>query len=634
MHLRCGTEGTTMADVKQNTPPQQPRVIGLGGPGGHRGNMHARFMREKPKNIRVTLSKLMKYIGRSKFLMLLLLVVVVSATALNLAGPELQGRAIDSISIDAATGKLSVDFDALIQALTRMGIVYILSALIQFAQGIISARISQTTVYTLRKDLFRKITHLPIQYLDTHKHGDIMSRMTNDVDNVSHTISSSIASLISSVLTLVGALIMLMRKSWQMALISMITIPLTLFVSATLSKAMRKYFIRRQQLLGELNGQIEEMVTGYKTVMAYGKEEMACEKFAKTSEEFRKCGIRANVWGGIMGPCHNIINNLNYLIVAAFGGYFTIRGIISVGDIQAIIQYSRQFSQPINQIANQYAEILTAIAGAERVFAILDTPDETDEGTKHMDEDSIKGNIEFKNIHFAYTPDKPVLKNLNLSVKSGQKIAIVGATGSGKTTIVNLLTRFYDIDSGEILLDGVNINDIPKKELRGAIGIVLQDTVLFSDTIAKNIRYGRIEATEEEVCQAAAMSKSASFINRLPDGYDTVLTQSGSNLSQGQRQLLAISRAILADPKILILDEATSNVDTRTEMHIQQAMVALMKNRTSLIIAHRLSTIRDADVIVVVKDGRIAEAGNHEELIALQGEYYSLYQNQFSGFAI
>lgn len=634
MHLKCGTEGTTMADVKQNTPPQQPRVIGPGGPGGHRGNMHARIMREKPKNIRVTLSKLMKYIGRSKFLMLLLLVVVVSATALNLAGPELQGRAIDSISIDAATGKLSVDFDALIQALTRMGIVYILSALIQFAQGIISARISQTTVYTLRKDLFRKITHLPIQYLDTHKHGDIMSRMTNDVDNVSHTISSSIASLISSVLTLVGALIMLMRKSWQMALISMITIPLTLFVSATLSKAMRKYFIRRQQLLGELNGQIEEMVTGYKTVMAYGKEEMACEKFAKTSEEFRKCGIRANVWGGIMGPCHNIINNLNYLIVAAFGGYFTIRGIISVGDIQAIIQYSRQFSQPINQIANQYAEILTAIAGAERVFAILDTPDETDEGTKHMDEDSIKGNIEFKNIHFAYTPDKPVLKNLNLSVKSGQKIAIVGATGSGKTTIVNLLTRFYDIDSGEILLDGVNINDIPKKELRGAIGIVLQDTVLFSDTIAKNIRYGRIEATEEEVCQAAAMSKSASFINRLPDGYDTVLTQSGSNLSQGQRQLLAISRAILADPKILILDEATSNVDTRTEMHIQQAMVALMKNRTSLIIAHRLSTIRDADVIVVVKDGRIAEAGNHEELIALQGEYYSLYQNQFSGFAI
>lgn len=624
-----------MADLKQPASASaQPRVIGPGGPGGHRGNMNARILREKPKNIKVTLSKLMKYIGRSKFLVLCLFVIVITATILNLAGPELQGQAIDSISVDEVTGKLSVDFDALIHSLTLMGVVYILSALTQLAQGILSARISQTTVYSLRKDLFRKISHLPIQYLDTHKHGDIMSRMTNDVDNVSHTISASIASLISSVLTLIGALIMMLRKSWQMALISMITIPLTLVVSSTLSKAMRKYFIRRQQLLGDLNGQIEEMVTGYKTVMAYGKEEMACERFAKTSEEFRKCGIRANVWGGIMGPCNNIINNLNYLIVAAFGGYFTLTGAISVGDIQAIIQYSRQFSQPINQIANQYAEILTAIAGAERVFAILDTPDEIDKGNRHLNENTLRGHIEFKNIDFAYIPEKPVLKNLKLCVKPGQKVAIVGATGSGKTTIVNLLTRFYDIDSGEILLDGVNINDIPKKELRGAIGIVLQDTVLFSDTIAKNIRYGQIDATDAEMHRAAEMSNSAAFIDRLPDGYETVLTQSGSNLSQGQRQLLAIARAILADPKILILDEATSNVDTRTEMHIQQAMVALMKNRTSLIIAHRLSTIRDADVIVVIKDGQVAEAGDHDTLIAQKGEYYTLYQNQFSGFAI
>ena len=624
-----------MADLKQPASASaQPRVIGPGGPGGHRGNMNARILREKPKNIKVTLSKLMKYIGRSKFLVLCLFVIVITATILNLAGPELQGQAIDSISVDEVTGKLSVDFDALIHSLTLMGVVYILSALTQLAQGILSARISQTTVYSLRKDLFRKISHLPIQYLDTHKHGDIMSRMTNDVDNVSHTISASIASLISSVLTLIGALIMMLRKSWQMALISMITIPLTLVVSSTLSKAMRKYFIRRQQLLGDLNGQIEEMVTGYKTVMAYGKEEMACERFAKTSEEFRKCGIRANVWGGIMGPCNNIINNLNYLIVAAFGGYFTLTGAISVGDIQAIIQYSRQFSQPINQIANQYAEILTAIAGAERVFAILDTPDEIDKGNRHLNENTLRGHIEFKNIDFAYIPEKPVLKNLKLCVKPGQKVAIVGATGSGKTTIVNLLTRFYDIDSGEIRLDGVNINDIPKKELRGAIGIVLQDTVLFSDTIAKNIRYGQIDATDAEMHRAAEMSNSAAFIDRLPDGYETVLTQSGSNLSQGQRQLLAIARAILADPKILILDEATSNVDTRTEMHIQQAMVALMKNRTSLIIAHRLSTIRDADVIVVIKDGQVAEAGDHDTLIAQKGEYYTLYQNQFSGFAI
>lgn len=624
-----------MAELKQNTnTSSQPRVIGPGGPGGNRGNMHARIMREKPKNIKGTLSKLLRYIGRSKFLVLLLFFIVIASTFFNLCGPELQGRAIDSISVDEVSGRLSVDFDALIHSLTLMGIVYILSSLVQFAQGILSARISQSTVYSLRKDLFRKISHLPIQYLDTHKHGDIMSRMTNDVDHVSHTISSSIASLISSVLTLIGALIMMLIKSWQMALISMITIPLTLFVSATLSKYMRKYFVRRQQLLGELNGQIEEMVSGYKTVMAYGKEEMACDRFAKTSEEFRKCGILANVWGGIMGPCHNIINNLNYLIVAAFGGYFTMTGIISVGDIQAIIQYSRQFSQPINQIANQYAEILTAIAGAERVFAILDTPDEVDNGTKRLSENNLRGQIEFKNIDFAYTPDKPVLKNLNLTVKPGQKVAIVGATGSGKTTIVNLLTRFYDIDSGEVLLDGVDIRDIPKKDLRGAIGIVLQDTVLFSDTIARNIRYGRLDATDEEMHHAARMSNSARFIDRLPDGYETVLTQSGGNLSQGQRQLLAISRAVLADPKILILDEATSNVDTRTEMHIQQAMVALMKNRTSLIIAHRLSTIRDADVIVVIKDGQVAEAGDHDTLIAQGGEYYTLYQNQFSGFAI
>jgi len=469
--------------------------------------------------------------------------------------------------------------------------------------------------------------------MDSHPHGDVMSRMTNDVDNISNTISSSISSLFSAILTFFGALFMLLSYNWIMALIAMVTIPLTIFVSSTLSKAMRKYFVRRQKILGSLNGQVEEMVTGYKTVMAYGKEEMACERFAATSEEFRKCSISANVWGGIMGPCNNLINNLNYLIVAAFGGYFTIRGIISVGDIQAILQYSRQFSQPINMIANQYAQIMTAIAGAERVFAILDTPDEIDEGKEQLDISSIRGEIEFKDICFSYTPEKQVLKNLYLSVKPGQKIAIVGATGSGKTTIVNLLTRFYELDSGEILLDGTNINDIPKKTLRDAIGIVLQDTVLFSDTIAKNIRYGKTDATDEEMRAAAAMSNAASFIDRLPDGYETVLAESGSNLSQGQRQLLSISRAVLSDPKILILDEATSSVDTRTEMHIQQALVALMKNRTSLIIAHRLSTIRDADKIVVVKDGKIAEAGSHDELLAQKGEYYTLYQNQFAGFA-
>ncbi|MBO7404789.1 MAG: ABC transporter ATP-binding protein, partial [Clostridia bacterium] len=352
----------------------------------------------------------------------------------------------------------------------------------------------------------------------------------------------------------------------------------------------------------------------------------------KISDEFRKTSIKANVWGGLMGPANNLINNLNYLIVTGFGAYFTMKGAISVGDIQAILQYSRQLTFPINQIANQYATILTAVAGAERVFTILETPDEVDEGKSPMTVDDIRGDIEFRHIDFSYLPGKQVLHDFNLSVKQGQKIALVGATGSGKTTVVNLLTRFYDVDSGEITIDGVNVNDIPKKTLRNAIAIVLQDTVLFHDTIGNNIRYGRLDATQEELEHAADMSESDEFINRLPEGYDTVLSEGGSNLSQGQRQLLSIARAVLADPKILILDEATSSVDTRTEMHIQQAMVALMKNRTSLIIAHRLSTIRDADTIIVMKDGTVMEYGNHDELLEKQGVYYELYQNQFAGF--
>lgn len=593
------------------------------GPGGR--NM----IREKPKNAKATVAKLIKYIGKSKYLVMLIMVTTILTTLLNLAGPSLQGQAIDAITI--GKGKLSVDFDKLIETLVLMGIIYIASAFIQLLQGFASNKISQTTVYTMRQDLFNKITYLPIGYTDTHPHGDIMSRMTNDVDNISMTISSSITSLISAVLTLIGAFSMLIYYDWRMALISLITIPITVFVSLNLSKFMRKYFVQKQILLGQLNTQVEEMVTGFKTVIAYGKEQDACREFAEISEEFRKCSIKANVWGGLMGPANNIINNINYLIVACCGVYFTMIGAISVGDIQAILQYSRQLSQPINQISNQYASILTAIAGAERVFTILETPNEIDEGKSDIKVEDIEGNIEFNNINFSYVPGKQIIKNFSLNVKKGQRIALVGATGSGKTTIVNLLTRFYDIDSGEIKIDGVNINDIPKDTLRSAIAIVLQDTVLFHDTIGNNIRYGRLDATDEEVRHAAQMSESDEFIERLPEDYSTILAEGGSNLSQGQRQLLSIARAVLADPKILILDEATSSVDTRTEMHIQQAMVALMKNRTSLIIAHRLSTIRDADTIIVMKDGQIMESGNHEELLEKKGVYYNLYQNQFAG---
>ncbi len=626
-----GPAGKNAPPKKEMTPEELRQLSQKNGQGngGGRGP-HGPMIREKPKNVKATVGKLIRYIGKSKYLVLLILITTLATTALGLLGPLLQGMAIDTMTL--GEGRLSVDFDALIRVLVTMAGVYVLSSLITMLQGFASAKISQTTVYTMRKDLFRKVSYLPIQYTDTHAHGDIMSRMTNDIDNVSNTISQSISSLISSVLTLIGAFVMLVSYDFRMALISLITIPLTLFVSMKLSKFMRKYFVEKQILLGEMNSRVEETVTGYKTVMAYGKEEESCEKFADVSERFRKASIRANVWGGLMGPANNIINNLNYLIVAATGAYFTLTGAISVGDIQAILQYSGQLSHPINQIANQYATILTAIAGAERVFAILDTPDEVDEGKNPISVEDIKGNIEFNHINFSYNESKQVLFDFNLKVKQGQKIALVGATGSGKTTVVNLLTRFYDVNSGEILIDGININDIPKKTLRDAIAIVLQDTVLFQDTIGNNIRYGRENATDEDIRKAADMSESDEFINRLPDGYNTILAEGGSNLSQGQRQLLAIARAVLADPKILILDEATSSVDTRTEMHIQQAMVALMKNRTSLIIAHRLSTIRDADMIIVMKDGSVMETGNHEELLAKQGIYYDLYQNQFAGF--
>lgn len=498
-------------------------------------------------------------------------------------------------------------------------------------QGIFSAKLSQYTVKTMRKDLFSSLVRLPIKYLDTHSHGDIMSRMTNDVENISTTISQSIGSLISGVLTIVGTVVIMLLYSPLLTLISLSTVFLTIFVSGVLTKYMKKYFIKQQVLLGEINGEVEEMVVGYRTVVSYGKEQDAVDKFEKMSNNLKKCGIKAQIFGGVMGPCMNLISNFGFILIAAFGGWFAIKGFITVGTIQAFILYSKQFSRPINEIANQFANIQTAIAGAERIFEVMDADKETDEGKADFEVENVKGDISFKHIDFSYVPEKQVLKDLDLEVKAGQKIAIVGATGSGKTTIVNLLTRFYPVDSGEITIDGQSIYDIPKDKLRRSIAIVLQDTVLFKDTIEENIRYGRENATLDEIKAAAKFANADEFIERLSEGYDTVLAEGGSNLSQGQRQLLSIARAVLADPKILILDEATSSVDTRTEMHIQSAMVALMKNRTSLIIAHRLSTIRDADKIVVIDGGRVAEQGSHEELIAAKGCYYRLYQTQFSG---
>ncbi|MBE6597045.1 MAG: ABC transporter ATP-binding protein [Ruminococcaceae bacterium] len=622
-----------------NQQPKAPQKLPGFGPGGGRpgGPMGARVNAEKPKNAGRSLKRLLHYIGRSKMLIIALVMIMIAVTVSDLAGPALQGAAIDTIKING--GKLSVDFDAMIRYLCVMAVLFVFSATLNYFQGIIAAKLSQDTVYTLRNDLFAKISKLPIKYTDTHRHGDIMSRMTNDVENVSNAISQSISSLISSILTLVGAFSMMVYYNWIMALIACVTIPITITLSGTLAKFMRKYFVRRQKILGQLNGQVEEMVTSYKTVVAYGKEEKAVEDFSRTSEEFKKCSISARVWGSIMGPCMNFLGNLQYVLIAVFGGFFILNPIsfmrrLTIGNIQSMLQYSKKFTRPVNEIANQYSSILTALAGAERIFDIMDSADEVDDGRSQIKVSEIEGNIRFEKIDFSYTEGEPVLKKFDLEVKAGQKIAIVGATGSGKTTVVNLLTRFYEIDGGRITIDGLDIKDIPKDTLRRAIAIVLQDTVLFSDTIANNIKYGRADASDEDMKRAAAHARADTFIERLPDGYETVLAESGSDLSAGQRQLLSIARAVLADPKILILDEATSSVDTRTEMHIQQAMVALMKNRTSLIIAHRLSTIRDADVIVVLKNGSVAEAGNHEELLALKGEYFKLYSNQFAGIAI
>ncbi|MCQ2425281.1 MAG: ABC transporter ATP-binding protein/permease [Lachnospiraceae bacterium] len=598
-------------------------------PGGGRGRGPG--MKEKPKDLKGTLRRLIAYIGRSKWLVIVLLAMTVLTTILTLAGPDLQGKAIGAIFTEAEDGSHYFDGEALTAILIKMGVIYLVSSVISYITGFFAAKLSLTTVYNMRRDLFRRISYLKIKVVDSHRHGDIMSRMTNDVENVSNTISSSISSLFSAAITLVGSLIMMLKYSPLLTLVSLVTIPLTILASTQMTKLVRKYFVRQQKLLGQLNGAVEENVTGYRTVVAYGREERAVEDFGVISDNLKHTGIRANIFGSIMGPLMNVIGNFGFLLITVTGGYLSLKGAIAVSALHSFIQYSRHLNRPINEVANQYSAIMTAIAGAERVFEIMDAPGEENEGGDELDDSTVRGELDFRDIMFSYVPGEPVLKHFDLHVNPGETVAIVGRTGSGKTTVVNLLTRFYDIDGGEILLDGKNIESISKKELREAIGIVLQDSVLFSDTIENNIRYGRPDATDEEVRAAAKTANADLFVERLPDGYAMKLSESGENISQGQRQLLCIARAALADPKILILDEATSSVDTRTEMQIQLAMLELMKNRTSLVIAHRLSTIRNADKIIVLADGHIVESGNHEELLEQKGVYYELYQTQFAG---
>ena len=612
---------------------RKPQGVPMG-----RGPMRGAMIVEKPKNGKQTFKKLLKYIGSSKKVFIILLVLTFLVSILSLVGPSLQGDAMGSITITKDNPE--VNWESLLLLLIAMVIVYTLQAAFTYFQSLFSAKLSQEMIVKLRNDLFGHISKLPISYVDTHQHGDIMSRMTNDVDKISTTISSSISSLFSGILTIVGVLAITLYLNWFLTLVSMASVVLTIIVVKYLSKAMRKYFKKQQDLLGILNGHSEETITGYKTVIAYSQEKEAMDKFNKISTDLKNVGIKSQILGGVMGPLMNIINNIGFLIVCGVGGYLaatssTLGGwgivgyTITISTLSKFILYSKKFSRPINEIANLWSQVQSSMAAAERVFEIMDLPLEVDEGTKHMTD--IKGNIKFENIHFSYVEGEEVLKGFNLSVKPGQKIAIVGATGSGKTTVVNLLMRFYDPQEGEITIDGININDIPKQELRKNISIVLQDAVLFETTIKENIKYGNENASDDEVKNSAEMSNASYFIERLPQKYETYLSESGSNLSQGQRQLLTIARTILADPKILILDEATSSVDTRTEKNIQDAMVKLIKNRTSLIIAHRLSTIQDADIIIVVDDGKVVEKGNHKELLNQKGKYYNLYQTQFAG---
>lgn len=593
--------------------------VNFTGRSGPPGQMMGREI-EHADDIRGTLKKIILYFKKERKSLSFLLFFVMIVTGTALLAPYLQGKAIDRI--------WQKDFRGTFGFAGILFLVYLVNALAHLGQSFLAARVSQKVGRQLRYDIFYKIDHLPIPYLDTHSSGDVMSRMTNDAENIGTTISQSLGSLLSGVLSIVGTVIFMFSYCWQLTLITMTSVILTIAVTKNMSKLMRKVYRKKSAVLGELSGHAEEMITGYRSIVAFHKEKEVSEEFEQISEELRNVSIKAEILGGAMGPIMNGISNISFVIVAVFGGYFAYTGLITIGTVSAFLIYAKQFSRPMNEIAQLYGTVQTAIAGAERVFALLEEPEEEDKGSL---EPGITGKLSFSGVNFSYVPGKQVLHNFTLDIEPGQKIALVGATGSGKTTVVNLLMGFYKKDSGNIYIDGVELEKIGKNYLRRQMAIVLQDTVFFSDTIENNLKYGRSNATQEEMEEAASMANIHRFIGRLPQKYQTYLIQAGAGLSHGQRQLLSIARAILADPKILILDEATSSVDTRTEKKIQDAMVRLMKNRTSLIIAHRLSTIRDADKIIVMDQGRIVEAGNHDQLLLEKGKYYELYMTQFQG---
>ena len=587
---------------------------------------------EKPKNFKGTLKKLISYLGVYKIAILIVMILAAVATVFSVAGPKIMAKATNAL-FDGLMSKIAgtggIDFGYIGKILLFTLGLYIFSSVVSFVQGWIMTGISQKISYRMRKDISEKIGRMPMGYFESRTYGEVLSRITNDVDTLGMTLNQSITQIITSVATLIGTLVMMLSISPLMTLISLVILPVSAFLLSFVIKKSQKHFRTQQEYLGHINGIVEETYSGHTVVQAYNKEQETIDEFCSVNNVLYKSAWKSQFLSGIMMPVMQFVGNMGYAGVAISGGLLAIKGVIGIGDIQAFIQYVKQFTQPIQQIAQVINQVQSMAAAAERVFEFLDEKEEEQSPENPVIPENVTGAVRFDHVSFGYDPEKIIIGDFSADVKAGQKIAIVGPTGAGKTTIVKLLMRFYDVNSGTITLDGIDIRRMPRKKLRESFGMVLQDTWLFNGTIMENIRYGRLDATDEEVIAAAKAAHAHHFIKSLPNGYDMMLNEDASNVSQGQKQLLTIARAILSDSKVMILDEATSSVDTRTEVLIQDAMDRLMSGRTSFVIAHRLSTIRNADLILVMKDGDIIEQGGHQELLDKNGFYAQLYNSQF-----
>lgn len=587
---------------------------------------------EKAKDFKGTMKTLLSYLGKYRFAIILVVVFAIGSAAFSIIGPKLLGNATTEIFeglIGKITGQGDIDFGVIGSTLIFLLFLYAVSAIFSFIQGILMTNVSQKVSYQLRKALSEKIHRIPMKYFDGKTHGEVLSRVTNDIDTLSQSLNQSMTQVITSITTVIGVLIMMFSISWLMTLVALLILPLSLFLVAGVVKKSQKYFQAQQEYLGHVNGQVEEVYGGHSIVRAFNREEEVVKEFNQYNNTLYESAWKSQFLSGMMMPIMTFIGNISYVIISILGGYLAVKQTITVGDIQSFIQYVRSFNQPIAQVAQVANMLQSTAAAAERVFEFLNEEEEDQTVANPVHIDNLEGNVTFDHVRFGYIPEKTIIHDFSAKIEQGQKIAIVGPTGAGKTTMIKLLMRFYDVTDGAILIDGHNVKDFNRSELRDMFGMVLQDTWLFNGSIMENIRYGRVEATDEEVIAAAKSAHAHHFIKTLPAGYQMELNEEASNVSQGQKQLLTIARAILADPKILILDEATSSVDTRTEVRIQKAMDNLMRGRTSFVIAHRLSTIRDADLILVMKDGDIVEQGNHEQLLEKNGFYAELYNSQF-----